>query len=86
VVATDAGAIREIIVEGENGFVVGTGDVRSLAGAIARALEWPWDRKRIAESMQRRGWDRCATEVIETYRAVLGAESSSHMEGPLHAG
>ena len=86
VVATDVGAIREIVVDAENGFVVGTNDVPSLATAIAKALQWPWDRRRIAESMQRRGWDRCAGEVVAAYRAVLGAQSASSAEGPLHAG
>lgn len=86
VVATDVGAIREIVVDGESGFVVGRNDIPSLAAAIAKALAYRWDRRRIAESLQHRGWDRCASEVIAAYRAVLGAESSSSIEGPLHAG
>jgi teichuronic acid biosynthesis glycosyltransferase TuaC len=81
VVATDVGAIREVIVEGENGFVVATNDVAPLAAAIARALECKWDRRRIAETMKRRGWDRCASEVVDAYRAVLGPGTSSPVEG-----
>ncbi|MDE2262984.1 MAG: glycosyltransferase [Gammaproteobacteria bacterium] len=84
VVATDVGAIRELIVEGENGFVVGTNDAGPLAAAIARALEWPWDRKRIARTMRRRGWDRCASEVVAAYRAVLGAQIPPSIEGCSH--
>jgi glycosyltransferase involved in cell wall biosynthesis len=86
VVATDVGAIREVIVEGENGFIVGSNDPQSLAAVISRALDWPWDRRRIADAMQRRGWDRCASEVVDLYRSVLGTNASSSLEGSAHGG
>jgi glycosyltransferase involved in cell wall biosynthesis len=76
VVSTDVGAIRELVAEGENGFVIGIDQLGELEDVVRRALHWNWDRDRIAERMNAWGWPRCADEVIKTYRAVLGQEPS----------
>jgi glycosyltransferase involved in cell wall biosynthesis len=41
VIATDAGGVREIVVDGENGLLVPPGDARALAKAINRLLSQP---------------------------------------------
>ena len=52
------------------------GDVRSLAGLMARALIGPSARaeaKRVARALT---WDRCAERTAEVYRAVLPEQRS----------
>lgn len=72
VVATDVGSIREVIREGENGFIVRARDRQSLRAAIERALAWSWDRSHIAQAMRSWSWERCAEEVVRTYRGMPG--------------
>lgn len=71
VVCTDVGAIRELLTDGINGFVVDAGSIDDLEPAIEKALEWTWDRQRIADGMDRWGWAHCADEVVRIYRSVL---------------
>lgn len=71
VVATDVGAIREVIADGVNGFVVTRGETDMLAAAIGRALETAWDRAHIAEVMRGKGWEQCADQVVQLYQSVL---------------
>jgi glycosyltransferase involved in cell wall biosynthesis len=83
VVATDVGAIRELVSDGVNGFVVGAGSAAELGPAIERALRHNWDRAHIAEDMDRWGWAKCADQVIETYRSVLQARDPQRATGNL---
>jgi len=71
VVATNAGAIGDLITQGENGTVVDSHDLSSLAQIVNHALEHPWDRKRIAQQMQAWSWRSCAERVLSIYRNVL---------------
>jgi glycosyltransferase involved in cell wall biosynthesis len=73
VVCTDVGAVRSLVTDGVNGFVIDAGRVDELGPAIDKALGWNWDRNQIAEGMNRWGWARCAQEVMDTYRSVLEA-------------
>ena len=74
IVSTDVGAIRDLVVDGENGFVIGRDRLYELEEQVRKALDWSWDRARIAERMDEWGWGRCAEEVMRTYRAVLAQE------------
>ena len=71
-VATDVGAIRELVVEGENGFVIGADQLDHLEEVIRKALNWSWNRALIAARMNSWGWSACAEQVVDTYRSVLG--------------
>lgn len=67
VVATDVGGVREMIEEGETGFVVPAGDARALADRIASVLADPQQ----ASSLGERG--RALAEV--SYRRnVIGRQ------------
>jgi glycosyltransferase involved in cell wall biosynthesis len=74
IVSTEVGAIRELVSDGENGFVIGRDRLGELEEVVRKALRWSWDRTRSAERMDQWGWTRCADEVLETYRAVLAEE------------
>ena len=71
VVATGAGAIRDLVATGEDGIVVDRPDVASLGAAVRNALETGWDRQRIAARMQSRSWASCAQQVVDVYRTLL---------------
>jgi glycosyltransferase involved in cell wall biosynthesis len=75
VVATDVGAIAEVVVPGKNGVLVGPGRDGSLADALRTALGHSWDRSSIAAGMTRWGWTRCGEQVFELYRSVLRGTS-----------
>lgn len=74
-VATDVGALRDEILEGETGFICPPRDPNALAAAIARALDLepgntpgPWDRRQIqAWAEQRYGWPGVAAAVRRQY-------------------
>lgn len=72
VVATNVGAIRELVIDGKNGFVIENDQIDSLEQTIRKALNWNWDRVQIAERMSTSGWLTCAEQVLEVYQSVLG--------------
>lgn len=53
-VTTDAGGAREVVVDGETGFVVPVGDEAAFAAALKRLLEDPELRRRMGEAGRRR--------------------------------
>jgi glycosyltransferase involved in cell wall biosynthesis len=76
VVATDVGAVREVVEDGTTGFVVVPEDSQALSAAIARIVENPVVR----EDLGRRGRERalefftadeCARVHVDAYRAAL---------------
>ena len=71
VVATDVGAIADVVTPGESGFLVGPRYAQSLTQALRAALVHPWDRAAIAARMSRWGWEKCADEVYSLYQSVL---------------
>jgi teichuronic acid biosynthesis glycosyltransferase TuaC len=71
VVATNAGAIGELITEGENGALVNSQEMPSLGEIVKVSLERPWDRRRIAARMEAWSWNACAEQVVSVYRTVL---------------
>jgi glycosyltransferase involved in cell wall biosynthesis len=71
VVATDAGAISELVAQGEDGAIVNSRDMSSLAAIVLEALRRPWDRRAIAARMQDRSWGSCAEIVRDVYELVL---------------
>jgi len=75
VVTTDIPANREVIREGENGFLVPYFDAAAFSAAILRALEGDWDRRAIARSVGRT-WEDVAGEAVEELRAAVAASPS----------
>ena len=76
VVATDVGAIRELVIEGQSGFVVPPDRLDDLGPTMDRALSWPWQRQQIADRMNDWSWSSVADKVMETYRFVLNGEAT----------
>jgi colanic acid/amylovoran biosynthesis glycosyltransferase len=72
VVATRGGALREIVVEGETGFLVERGDVQGLRSAIARLLANPALRAKMGAAGRQRvkklfTWDHCVERLQQLY-------------------
>lgn len=71
VVATDVGAIPEMIASGQNGIVVPPGDVPALESALEEALHRDWDRAAIATWGQSRSWEQVAKDVLHEMDLIL---------------
>ncbi|MGQ0677438.1 MAG: glycosyltransferase family 4 protein [Rhodospirillales bacterium] len=75
VISTPVGAIPDAVVEGETGLLVPPGDAAALARAIARLLDEPALRARLAENARRRfeamfTIERTADAVAQLYREL----------------
>jgi PST family polysaccharide transporter len=88
VVATDVGAVRQMIVSDLYGYVVPVPDAAALAEALRLALTRDWDHDAISARGRSRSWDRVAEDVLDEMRAVIAervntgcAESADVMKG-----
>ncbi|HZB24162.1 MAG TPA: glycosyltransferase family 4 protein [Gaiellaceae bacterium] len=78
VVATRVGGVPDVVRDGEDGFLVELGDVRELAGALARLADDPELRVRMGEAgrarvLPRYAVQRLVDDVDRLYRALLAA-------------
>lgn len=78
VVASDAGALAEIVRECRGGELVPTGDAAALADAVARLLARPDRRAELGARargrvVERFAWPRIAEATAAVYREVLAA-------------
>jgi glycosyltransferase involved in cell wall biosynthesis len=78
-VAADSGGHREIIEEGETGFLVPPDDVRAFADRVCRLLDRPNEvaalaRRSRQHALERFGTHRHAQSVIEVYDGLLSAD------------
>ena len=71
VVATDVGAIPEMLAGGLHGVIVPVGEPAALQRGLEEALRKRWDRQAIAAWGQARGWHQVAREVLEAMRTVI---------------
>jgi glycosyltransferase involved in cell wall biosynthesis len=71
VVATDVGAVPDLIQPGVNGEIVPVSDVESLAEAIARVLARPASPQAIRQSQSVKSWARVAEEVHSIFRSII---------------
>ncbi|TSC80445.1 MAG: putative glycosyltransferase [Candidatus Peregrinibacteria bacterium Gr01-1014_25] len=73
-IATDAGGIRDAVVNGETGLIVPDGDVHAIAEATVRLCDDPSLRARLGETGRRyaaqHDWSHIAKRFIATYREV----------------
>ncbi len=79
VVATTAGALREIVSDGETGLLVPPGEVAPLADAIRRLLDDPERCRTMVEAGSRRmrerfTWRSTAERTVALYEEVLAGE------------
>jgi teichuronic acid biosynthesis glycosyltransferase TuaC len=65
VVATDVGAVPEMIPSDDYGYIVPAGDESRLRTALQAALDRTWDRGRIAALGQSRSWELVGRQVLE---------------------
>jgi glycosyltransferase involved in cell wall biosynthesis len=72
VVATDVGAVPEMLPDERYGVIVPVNDRTALERGLARALAGRWDRQAIAAWGQARSWGHVAGEVLEQMRELLG--------------
>ena len=70
VVATDIGAIPEMVPAGQFGYVVPFGDRSALSDALARALTRAWERDAISAWACRRTWENVAGEVLQLMEEI----------------
>ena len=76
VVASDSGGLKDLVTEGENGFLLQPGNVDAMASAIGQLLEDPERRRRMGEASRRRFLDRFTVEhmtdsTLEVFQQVL---------------
>jgi len=71
VVATDVGAVPDMLPDTRYGFVVPVNDEAALGGALDQALRKEWDRSAIAAWGQRRSWGHVAQDVLEEMHSVI---------------
>jgi D-inositol-3-phosphate glycosyltransferase len=76
VVATDAGAVCELVEDGRTGFVVPPLDEQAFAGAMLRilgddAVRASFGRRGRARAIERFSADQCARLHLEAYEYVL---------------
>ena len=72
VVVTAVGGVQEMVPSEEYGYIVPVDSQPELEAALARALQNPWRRERIAEWARSRSWRQAAAEVAAEFRAVAG--------------
>lgn len=88
VVASDIDVFREFLDDGENAILTGAGDSASLALGMARLMDEPQTRQRLAAKgttlVGNYGWDRTARQHIAHYERIWG-EMSAPDRGSLSA-
>lgn len=71
VVATDVGAVPEMLGHGSHGLVVPVNEPSALARALQEALATNWDRERISAFGRARSWHQVAVEVLKEMQAAI---------------
>jgi glycosyltransferase involved in cell wall biosynthesis len=76
VIATNAGALPELVADGENGILVGPGDVPALAAAIRRLLQDGELRRKMGHASRktaetRFSWEQAAKQTLDVYDKVV---------------
>jgi glycosyltransferase involved in cell wall biosynthesis len=74
VVATDVGAVPEMLGGGRYGEIVPANHPDALRAALEGALARSWDRQEIAVWGQARNWRQVAGEVLDGMQAVLAED------------
>jgi glycosyltransferase involved in cell wall biosynthesis len=80
VVATDGGGMRELVVDGETGFLVPSGKVEALAARIEYLLDTPGEAKRMGEAGEARlrnvfSIRGMVEKTVQLYAVAVAAQS-----------
>jgi lipopolysaccharide exporter len=78
VVATDVGAVRQMLVSDRYGAVVRVDDRGGLAGTLRAAVTRQWDHAAISAWGRSRSWHQVAEDVLEEMQAALTERSCGH--------
>jgi teichuronic acid biosynthesis glycosyltransferase TuaC len=81
VVATDVGAVPELLDRGRYGVIVPVNDPLALLRALQEALRRKWDRDAIAAWGQARGWGQVAGEVLREMQAIVRETRTAGIAG-----
>ena len=76
VVATNVGAVPEMLDNGRYGIIVPVRNQPELERALEEALQRNWGRSAIAEWGQSRDWNRVAVEVFDEMRAIVAEKQA----------
>jgi teichuronic acid biosynthesis glycosyltransferase TuaC len=71
VVATNVGAVEEIVGGAGHGIVVPPGDAEALEQALFDAFQQQWDREAIRTWAHSRTWDHVTAELVSEFQAVV---------------
>jgi glycosyltransferase involved in cell wall biosynthesis len=71
VVATDVGAVPEMLAGGRYGLIVPVNDRSALEHALQEALRRDWDRRAISAWGRARSWEQVASEVFAEMQGML---------------
>lgn len=69
VVASDVGGVREIMMEGEVGYLCRPADPKSLAEAVLKSLR-PWNRAKIRAKVEGLSWDENAKRLLRLAQSL----------------
>jgi glycosyltransferase involved in cell wall biosynthesis len=86
VVATDVGAVREVVEEGQTGYVVPPLDAQALAAAVLRVLDDPdprasFGRRARVRAIERYSSDECTRVHLKVYDYVLQHRRAALADG-----
>ncbi len=71
VVATDVGAIPDMLPDNRYGLIIPVNDDSALRSALKKALKMTWDRPAISAWGMARSWRQVAQEVLQEMRAIV---------------
>jgi teichuronic acid biosynthesis glycosyltransferase TuaC len=77
IVATDVGALTDMVPSQEYGYVVPFNDPEQLAEALRNALNRSWDRPRITQLAHSRSWVQVAREVVDEMQRVVSRNETA---------
>jgi len=88
VVATDVGGTAEVIGAGTAGLLLPRRDVASMAAAIERAWQHPFDRDVVRQHAEQFSWEATTAAQLEIFLHITGRQGggASAEEGVLPAG
>jgi glycosyltransferase involved in cell wall biosynthesis len=79
VVATDVGAVPEMLADPANGIIVPVNDPVRLRQALEAALQKNWDRAAISRWGHARSWTQVASEVLQQMQAMVAEKPGAEL-------